>query len=148
MKIKVSDRNFEKKFETSLMDLIKDSINDDLEEMAGVVEDYYGTNRDYFELVTLKSEAGDEEIYKRVETELEIIHNKDTLSFNISVNTDKIGDLVLRAQQTGSGLNMNQKILDYLGVNEDVAEDKYFDPKPTDIVFKNDLKTILKGKKD
>lgn len=142
-----------KKFEKDFTNNIFSSLNSQLEKISESVTEYYENNKDFFEGVAFKSET-EETIYKRIPTSLEIKHDKEKLSLNINISAEQeIENKILRAQRIGTGLNIDDQMLDYFEINKSETEkiddlsDRYFDPKPTDIVMKNDLKTLLKAKK-
>lgn len=150
MKFKTGDKNFEKKLNDELCSLIDDQINDELTEVSERVEEYYESNRDFYEIATLKNEDDkSKDKHKRINTQLEIKQNKKDMSLNISVNVDnKVDKMILRAQNTGTGLGVNENILKAFDVKEEDEKNVFFSPKGTDVIFKNDLKSVLNAKKD
>jgi hypothetical protein len=151
--MKKNTKTATKEFENKLTKDIFGIINSQLEEFEEVVEGYYENNKDFFEGVVFKSETKPP-VYKRIPTKLEINHDKENLSLNISIGAETaVENKILKAQRIGTGLSIDDEILKYFDIDkqdtkkkEDLS-DRYFDPKPTDIVLKNDLKTLLNGKK-
>lgn len=137
---------------------IYDGLENILKKNMEKIEEYYENNRDFYEIVQLKSETK-EPINKRVETELifEDI-DKQNYSFNVYLRaTTTIGRKVLEAQNIGTGLDMPKEVLDFFEVDDKEDDDKeneennmhdrYFDPKNINIVFRNDIKTLVNAVK-
>jgi len=138
-----------KNFINQIYDGLENILNQNIEK----IKEYYEHNRDFYEIVQLKSETKDP-INKRVETEL-IFENidKTDYSFNVYLRaTTDIGRKVLEAQNIGTGIGMPKEVLDFFEVNNEEEEekdihDRYFEPKNINIIFRNDIKTLINAVK-
>lgn len=149
-----------------ILNRIKDKINDiantQLEQKVDVIADYYNNNRDYYEIVTLKSEK-EKDINIKIPTNISIEHDKEELQINVSISPAsndgkkaQVESRILKAQNIGTGgIIQDKEVLDYFGVKEQIKKtdgtiqlhDRYFNPKSMYIRLKEDLKIKLGGKK-
>ena len=114
------------------------------------VINYYNSNREFYEKVTLKDEK-EKDISKEIPTEISVDMGETNLLISVRAGTE-LEAMILHAQHTGTGLDVNKRILEYFGVEPNTAERldvgrKYFNPNGADVVFRNDMVTILGGKK-